>query len=307
MRLRPRPAPASSRRLRPAPLSVLFLVLSAIAFAASGCSLFDREVDLEVDGVEARWVDQERIGGREALVVTPLAEPPEGGWPLVVMLHGLGSDPEFTARLTGWAEASARHGLVAVFPRGEEMSWNAGPCCGSSAADGTDDVAFVRRVIEKSVDDLPVDAARVYLAGYSNGAMLTYRFLCSDAQLLAGAASVAGTNTAGCPPSQPVRFLQISGADDDVVPLGGGQSSQPGLGTFPSVRDSVAGIAAAEGCIGERSLAEGVAMTTTWAPCAQDVTVELDVVQGLDHGWFLPDVYLTTERILRFWGLIRVG
>lgn len=284
---------------RPAAVLAAALALAVVG----GCSWFgDRPVDLQVAGVDARWQDLSGVD-RPTLVVTPDAEPPPGGWPLVVVLHGLGGDPEFTARLTGWAEASARHGLAVVLPEGVDSSWNAGSCCGTAAATGVDDVAVVRSVFRGARRDLPVDRSRNYLAGWSNGGMLTYRFLCSDSSLLAGAASVAGTNTAGCEPDGAVPFLQVSGTLDDVVPLDGGPSSRPLLGPFPSVRASVAGVAAAEGCGAPAVDEAGIVTRTRWAPCRDGSRVGLDVVEGMDHGWFLPDRYATTEEIVRFWGL----
>lgn len=268
---------------------------------APGCSLFDRGVDLGVADVDARW--EEHGDGRRALVVEPRGEPPEGGRPLVVVLHGLGSEPELTARLTGMAEQARARGLVAVFPEGRDQSWNAGSCCGTAAAEGVDDVAFLRGLLDDAVDRYDVDPARRYLTGYSNGGMMTYRFLCDHAGEVAGAASVAGTDTAGCMPAAPVPFLQVSGAADDVVPVDGGPSSSPELGTFPSVRASVAGVAEAAGCGPARVERSAAARTTVWAGCGGGATVAFDEVDGLDHGWFLPDRYVTTERLLAFWGL----
>jgi len=302
--------------------SVPVVVVVLLAAVVTSCSALSDQVDLATPGVTGRWIDV--VGGgssldaglvRRALVAAPDdvdprqqqilggdAAEPGGGLPLVVVNHGLGSTPEFTAAVTGWPSVVGTDRMLVVFPEGWEDSFNAGGCCGEAAAAGVDDVAFLREVIDAVAGLYPVDRDRVFMTGYSNGGMITYRFLCEHADLLAGAGSVVGTNADGCAPSVPVSFLQISGRDDTVVPPDGGASSTPGLGPFPSTVESAALVARAGGCGGEDTVELGVAEVTRWTDCEPGVRVELDLVP-FGHDWPMAPEYAATDRLLRFWGL----
>jgi polyhydroxybutyrate depolymerase len=291
---------------------VAVLLVAAVLVVPLGCAdLDDRAVDLAVPGLDARWLRLAGVPSRSVLVAAPagarqaaVGTVASAGLPLVVAVHGYGGSAEQMASVTGWAAVAAERGLVVAFARGRDGSFNAAPtCCGTAAAEDVDDVGYLRDVIEQVPDFYPVDPDRVFLTGYSNGGMLTYRFLCTDAGLLAGAASVAGTNASGCAPSAPVPFLQVSGTDDTVVPVGGGDSSVDGIGPFPSVTDSVADVAAAMGCADRRAVTDGAVEQVRWSPCADGVNVGLDLVEDGTHGYPMEPDRAATPRIVEFWGL----
>ena len=100
--------------------------------------------------------------------------------PLLVALHGgLGTSEQFEANsgFDGLAEANR---FVVVYPDGVgarpdgtgPQTWNGGYCCGRAARDNIDDVGFIRQLIERLETDLSIDAARVYVSGHSNGAIM---------------------------------------------------------------------------------------------------------------------------------------
>src|SRR4029077_6713985 len=80
---------------------------------------------------------------------------------------------------------------------------------------GTDDVAFIARLIEKHVADGSIDPKRVYITGLSNGGAMTMTLVCAPAELFAAAASVimnlTDKSAAACHPSQPVPMLMMNG------------------------------------------------------------------------------------------------
>ncbi len=117
--------------------------------------------------------------------------------PLVVMLHGGFGNGEQAERAYHWdAEADAGHFLVA-YPDGLGRAWNAGTCCGEPAHAGTDDVGFVNAVVGAIAAQIPVDRARVYVTGMSNGAMMALRLGCQS-DTFAAIAPVAGTLLTDC-------------------------------------------------------------------------------------------------------------
>ncbi|MCB1011340.1 MAG: hypothetical protein H6517_04650 [Microthrixaceae bacterium] len=286
-------------------LTALVVVVAAIS---SGCGLFG--VDLGVEGADSRWVDIDNQNGRSVLLVEPSDRSDSSDpdpVPLVINLHGLGSDAEEMARLATWPEAARDHGLVVAFPQGVEESWNAGRCCGAAVEQNVDDVAFLDAVVAQMVAEEGVDPEQVYLTGYSNGAMMSYLYSCMRADTLAGVASVAGTNFSDCEPSQPVRFLQISGEEDPVVPVLGGKSSLPGLPQVPPVEGSLLAVGAASGCTGEPTGFElGGVASFQGQGCDPGSDVRYDVIGGLGHEYpslvNSPD-YVAVDKILEFWGL----
>ena len=319
------------RRARcPSRIGLLALgIAAALLIPLSACSVLSDTVDLGVPGVAGRWIDV--VGGagatpaqlaRRALVTSPDDVTPRRGalltpspgrrssdgaaatdlLPLVVVVHGLGFDAERMAAATRWPEFAAGHRVVVAFAEGIEASFNAGPCCGGAVADDIDDVGYLESVIDAVANLYPVDRSRVFLTGHSNGGMMTYRFACEHPELIAGAASVAGTMLTPCAPAVPVSFLQISGRDDTVVPISGGESSAPGLGTFPSVVDSVSAMAAAAGCAPPVNRQFGGVDSTEWNDCADGTRVAFDVVPAA-HEYPELGAYSSTERIVTFWGL----
>jgi polyhydroxybutyrate depolymerase len=286
---------------------VLLATVALTAVLIGACGLFGPDVG--VDGVDADWVQVDNQPGREALVVVPAGFDPETAdalVPAVIVLHGLGADGEEMARLAEWPAAARDRGFVAVFPQGEENSWNAGGCCGLASEQGVDDVAMLDSLIDQLVAEEGVDPERIYLTGYSNGGMMTYMYICRRADLLAGAASVAGTDFDDeCDPTAAVPFLQISGEKDPVVPVLGGKSAFPDLPDTPSVEESVQAVAEGAGCSPASTTEPEGLQRFESSGCRDGVTVRYDVVAGLDHSYpssAITPQYVAVDQILDFWG-----
>src|ERR1700731_1306959 len=76
-----------------------------------------------------------------------------------------------TVDVGGDSEADAGHFLVA-YPDGLMRAWNAGSCCGEPQRTNADDVAFITAMVGAIEQDMPIDRARIYATGMSNGAMM---------------------------------------------------------------------------------------------------------------------------------------
>lgn len=146
--------------------------------------------------------------------------------PLILALHGnLGSGAQFE-RSAGWARVAARHGVVVALPDGLNRAWadgrNNAERKGRLPPAGTNDVAFVSALAEKLVADGIADHKRLYLAGVSNGGMMTYRLLCERPDLFAAGAAVIAVLTddaaARCKPQRAVPLLVINGTADRLIP-----------------------------------------------------------------------------------------
>src|SRR5947199_169312 len=70
------------------------------------------------------------------------------------------------------------------------------------------------------------DPRQVYIAGISNGGMMTFRMLCEASELFAGAATVIANMPANvgarCAPRKPLPVVMFNGTADPLVPYDGG-------------------------------------------------------------------------------------
>jgi polyhydroxybutyrate depolymerase len=153
--------------------------------------------------------------------------------PLVIVLHGETQRGADMVARTAWPQVAKREGLAMVFPDGINNAWadartKAGPALRGPPA-GTDDVAFIAKLVDKLVADGTADARRVYVAGVSNGGAMAMTLACARADLFAAGASVIMNLTdeaaVTCHPSRPLPMLIMNGTADPLVPYEGGRGS----------------------------------------------------------------------------------
>src|SRR3954470_909220 len=153
--------------------------------------------------------------------------------PLVVVLHGKTQRGADMMTRTAWPQGAKREGFAAVFPDGLNHAWadartKAGPALRGPPA-GTDDVAFIAKLVEKLVANGTADPRRVYVTGISNGGAMAMTLVCARADLFAAAASVSMNLTdeaaVTCHPSRPLPMLLMNGTADPLVPYEGGRGS----------------------------------------------------------------------------------
>ena len=169
---------------------------------------------------------------RAARVYVPRSAPETA--PLLVSLHGLGATLKQVEAQQRWSKLSFQQRFVLVWGAGHRGSWNAGPCCGA-AAGRVDDLAYLDRLLQITGALHGIDRRRVHLAGYSNGAMLAYRYACGRPGRIAGILAVAGTHTAPCTPRRATAVLAVHGAKDPTVPLRGTRYSRELRSRLPAV------------------------------------------------------------------------
>ena len=161
----------------------------------------------------------------------------------MVVLHGglgnaqriEGAQSESALKMDDEAE---KHGFIVAYLDGapvtlrlgpDFLGWNSGGgCCGQSAANNIDDVAYITAAVRDLEQKYGVDPARVFGMGHSNGAMMTQRMLCVTNVFAAGVAisGPLGLPVATCPDAGGKRLLAIHGQDDQNVPIGGGRGTQ---------------------------------------------------------------------------------
>jgi polyhydroxybutyrate depolymerase len=178
-------------------------------------------------------------GDRVLYVHLPSHLPPEGSRSLVVVLHGGLGNAERIASQRSEAglnmDATAdKYGFIVAYMNGtpvarmlgeDKKGWNAGECCGMSAANNVDDVRYISGAVQYLARSYGIDLNQVYGMGHSNGAMMALRLMC-ETELLAAAVPVSGAleiEAKTCPPARGKSILAIRGANDDNVPMAGGK------------------------------------------------------------------------------------
>jgi polyhydroxybutyrate depolymerase len=153
--------------------------------------------------------------------------------PLVIALHGNTQTGKDLASRTSWPAVAKREHFTVLFPDGLNRSWAdlraTEMRAGRTPPEGTDDVAFVVKLVEKYVADGVADPKHVYVTGMSNGGAMTMTLACKRADLFAAAASVIMNFTDefanACKPSRPVPMLVMNGTADPLVPYEGGRGT----------------------------------------------------------------------------------
>lgn len=114
--------------------------------------------------------------------------------PLVIGLHpGFSSAATFQST-SGWDAKSDAEGFVVVYPDGGQVSgdgrfnWNSYDFSGSDP----DDLGYLSALIDRVAADYSIDLSRVYMTGFSNGAMMTNSFAAAHSGRVAAIAPVSG-------------------------------------------------------------------------------------------------------------------
>jgi polyhydroxybutyrate depolymerase len=193
---------------------------------------------------------------RTYVLRVPPGHDPATPTPLVVVLHGGLGNAESAANTFPFEHLADEAGWLVAYPESIGNQWNDGRLDDDTdtGANRVDDVGFLEALIDALIESHGADPERVFMAGASNGGMMTYRFACERADRLAGMAPViAGVPVfvaESCGAAGPVPAVIFNGTDDPVVPFLGGPVgfSDRGLGAVISAPDSAALMAARNGC-----------------------------------------------------------
>lgn len=182
---------------------------------------------------EVYFYTPERLEGRSA--------------PLVIAVHSdFGNAQTFAKTMPIYQYADRDRFRIAYIDgteiqrRSRHRDWNAGDCCGDAAAQGVDDISFLKAAIDGAVAQGLTHYESVFLVGHSNGAMLTYRYACTYPETIAGIVAVSGTLTpGGCTDASGVEVLAVHGEADRIVPWEGGQGDTTENFGFMSLRETL--------------------------------------------------------------------
>ena len=282
---------ASPKRDKPAKpaASVAPAPSSGCRGGAAGLAAGEQKTTITSGGVE-RWYFRHVPAAHDG--TTPL--------PVVIDLHGYSEGAVVHTRMSDLGTFGDQHGFVTITPQG------LGSVARWQTAVGSDDVKFLRDLLDQVEQTACVDTARVFVTGLSNGAMMTSVVACALADRVAAVAPVAGiTAVAGCKPSRPMPIVAFHGTADPFVAYDGGlgpaaaklpapDGSGRTLGDLgardrpkgPSVPEVLQTWARRNKCTGQASEKQVASdVTELTYTCPPGAEVELYRVQGGGHSW----------------------
>jgi len=229
--------------------------------------------------------------------------------PLVVLLHGYTSNGATQARYFGLLTEADKAGFLLAYPDGTRdrlgnRFWNATDACCDFFRSGVDDVAYLDAVITEISAKYPVDPARIYVVGHSNGAFMAHRYACDRASKVAAIVTLAGMqwkDPGKCPAGSPggpgvapgaaVSVLHVHGRNDMTISYQGGATPE---GPYPGAVETVDEWAAKDGCNGalavtgrkldlDQSIPGAETDEATWSGCPSGVADSLWTIEGGGH------------------------
>jgi polyhydroxybutyrate depolymerase len=143
--------------------------------------------------------------------------------PLVIALHGLGETIEQVQESWTMDAVADRESFTVVYPHAVYDRWSYSPARPVTLPDGSglvDDVGFIGALIDHLVATGRADPAKVYVAGLSNGGLMTWTLICAAPERFAAAAPmITGMLEAqrdACHPARQIPVVAIDGTDDYV-------------------------------------------------------------------------------------------
>jgi|TARA_S200000501_G_scaffold373651_1_gene421250 polyhydroxybutyrate depolymerase len=167
------------------------------------------EIDQQIDG---------QMVSRSVIVQAPSVFDAATKYPLVFAFHGGGgNNNHWVNTLKQFTDSGA---FIGIYPQGHLNFWNLGP-----EPSTADDVAFVNIIVETLLTYTNVDSEKIFAIGASNGAGMV-NTLAAKTQHFKAIAPVATQLIRSIDISQqtkPVSIFQINGAQDNVIPIEGGE------------------------------------------------------------------------------------
>lgn len=237
---------------------------------------------------------------------------------VIFAYHGLGDTCTDFGPATGFIDLTEANRFLFVYPCGSAgtlgNAWNAGTCC--LAPTTVDDVEFTRDMVAALKANFTVNPNRIFVSGFSNGAMMAEVLACQANDILSGAAGVSGCvemepgndvgerfcSTYYAANNRQIPVLHVHGDLDFVVPWTGDT-----LLGFPPTPTDFADWASRNNCTGTpvQTLNNGPYTNQVYQTCGSDATTELVRHSGGGHEWPVDQYFNTPEYILQFFKNIK--
>ena len=248
--------------------------------------------------VAIRLRDVERV----AHVHIPVTYQPQRPPPMVLILHGMGSNGRVVLDHDRWSAVSEKWGFVAVAPDGlpinpgrpanyesNPTAWNSGQLSSRSPRAAVDDVSHMRKLLDEIQERVPYDGKRVFCVGHGNGGEMAFRLAIELSDRFAAVGVVAGTTTVVDPRlRKPLPTLFILGTKDPMTPMEGGDVQLPwGTRKSPPIDKMLATWAKGLGCQGSPKTVSEIneVICQEYSSSTDGVFLRVIKIEGHGHVW----------------------
>jgi len=237
--------------------------------------------------------------------------------PVIFVLHGHPHNSKIIKIQSEMDKKADEEGFIVVYPNGETTPflsliknllsgvWSRWWNCWDF--NRVDDVGFIRKLIGRLKENLNINSSRIYITGFSGGAMMTYRLGSELSDIIAAIVPVAGTiggtwytwpddKVYTIPePLNPLPVIVFHGIKDQDIPYGGGWVSSM---YYYSVNESVSFWVNHNNCNStpEINISEsGNIITRTYSNGSDGSEVVLYTIVNGGHEWFGSSWFLPCE------------
>ena len=226
------------------------------------------------------------VGDAEREFLVQFPEDISGLAPVIIDFHGGGGSAVDQFLTSNLARLSDREGVVLVYPQANEGTgsvWNTLRSREGNKVAEVDDFGFIGSIIETLKLNPAIDASKIYLSGYSNGAAMAYQVACHLNSDIAGFVVMSGLfpveNDHPCQITHETPGIIVNGTWDRERPMSGIE------GYTRSVRDAASWWALQNG-VSEGVVGTFAGVERTVYESTSGTQIQLFVVEGGEHVWF---------------------
>jgi polyhydroxybutyrate depolymerase len=279
---------------------VLFVLVALVATLAAGVA--HSENSFVFSGSE-----------RTYLLHVPSSYDGRTSRPLIIMLHGSTQTAEGAQAFSGFSEKSDQEGFIVVYPQGAIFhfgikDWNIKQFAHYAPADAPDDVGFVNELISRLEQEYKIDPKRIYIAGFSAGAHMTYLLGAELSYRIAAIAPVAGSVGSRADneiyyipePSQPLSVISFCGTVDFTY-LGFAVPRDSPKAKTLSVAESIAFWVRCDGCSPtpqNETSSDGKVTKTVYTGGKNGTEVVSYTLVNVGHVWPASPPYIAATDII---------
>jgi polyhydroxybutyrate depolymerase len=216
-------------------------------------------------------------------------------YPLVLVLHGSSASGEDIRQVSRMDSLSEAGRFVVAYPYATNggglgpTDWNGGTCCGAAERNKVDDIGFLAALIAEASKNLTVDPHRIYIMGFSSGAIMTYHAACKLAPMIAAIGVISGSlMDDSCVPARPLAVIGIHGSSDDQVPYDDPTLTSPPApvtGAGARLPPSAQFWVATNGCAQGVEVRQSPHVVQTSFKVCKGPHVVFYTIEGGTHGW----------------------
>lgn len=217
------------------------------------------------------------VDGKSRNMIVHVPENTPQNAPLVITLHGFNQSADYQRNTTAWDQVADTAKFVVVYPDAINSWWD---------VYGQSDLTFIEKIIDHMNEKYDIDRNRVYVSGFSLGAMMTYHVAEHLSDKVAAFGPVSGVRFDNRAPAskRPIPIIHTHGTADDVFKWEGDPGHQ--AGGYPYIPDYVKKWVAFDGLNPDPTVTDpyyGNASLSVWRDDDSSIEVALLAVNGCGH------------------------